>query len=338
MDKNKKFIDNYLGIMILVIFSVFCILTLSIKSNFNLGILSNISGRFFLVLIGLSALITAKTGMINLSAMPIGYVLVAILFTMNFSVLAWIIVLFIPVLLGLLFVFMQIKWKMPIMLFSAMIYFIGWGIVLFITNARPIQFEINGVFSLVGKTFIFGLPISLLVSIILCIICFVFLLFCPTIKEQRKGKKIPFVWVWIAQTACVYLGLLYGLLLSSRLGSFQPNFSPDISRLLLLLFFCFCSQKLDNKILPVIMVFLGVFIILVFETALSLSFLNTFYQEILMTGLAVGSIFMNRVYRIKGWYPMSGLSLIGVGGLGAVIIGIYQRAKNWGWGEWQSLE
>lgn len=94
----------------------------------------------------------------------------------------------------------------------------------------------------------------------------------------------------------------------------------------MLIFFSACSKRLDNRIAPVLVTVLGV---------LCLESLRMGMNLLILT---VGTIFMNRVYRMKGWYPMALLSMVGLGSIPMLGLMIYQKIKKLQWGEWMPLE
>ena len=346
MKKDKYFADNYLGPVALAAFSIVSLILLFF-STAGLGdaapgqTISNIAHRFFFVLLGLGVLITARTGSVNFSAAPIGYVLAGILFILNFSLLAGLIVFCIILVLGILFALVNTKGKMPLLLFAPMVHYVCRGIVLILTQGQSIRSE-NTLINFLSKGAIFNINFSLILPWLVCVMVLLLFVFSPlktSIKEQRQGKKIPFAWVVSAQIICLALGLLYALILSSRVSSFYPSFSDydHHSDLLILFAFCFCSQKLDNTIWPILMVIAGAFFTQNFVASLYLFGFNPVWQSLIMLLLAVGAMFLNRVYRVKGWYPMSLLNWMALGGLPALGVGIYQRARGFGWGEWQDL-
>lgn len=343
MKSKKYFIDNYLGIIAFAFFGLLSIglLLLSAKGRsdtFLSQTLSHISGRFYLVLLGLGAMLTARTGMVNLSAMPVGHVLAAILFVSDFSAIAWCAVVALVLVMSLFFVCLERKWKLPLLLFTPMLFAVCHGITLIITKGLPIVLQ-GALVKMLGQGYFLNISISFLLSLLICLFVFMLILLSPlktNIREQRLGKaKIPTLWAFVSQAICLTLGLLYVLFQSSKISSFQPNISFSFNNMFILLFFACCSQKLDNKIAPVLATGLGTFLWLVFDMSLDLLNINTFWQNCFSLIFAIGCVFLIRTYRVKGWYPMCLLCFTGLGGLPALGIGIYQKSKGLCWGEWQ---
>ena len=106
----------------------------------------------------------------------------------------------------------------------------------------------------------------------------------------------------------------------------------------MLIFFSACSKRLDNRIAPVLVTVLGVLCLESLRMGMNLLNINAFLQTVALLILTVGTIFMNRVYRMKGWYPMALLSMVGLGSIPMLGLMIYQKIKKLQWGEWMPLE
>jgi Ribose/xylose/arabinose/galactoside ABC-type transport systems, permease components len=267
---------------------------------------------------------------------------------LSFSVGAWALVIGMTIVLALLFSLMGKIWRIPVWPFALGIQLILQGMVFMMTDTMPVMMS-TGQPSWIVRGFIGFIPVSFLLVVIIAVVVWGMFQVTPwgkPIKQQRQGDEVSFGWACGAQIACIVLGMVEAWLLMKRINVYQPSIFMGFSRPLmafLMIFFSSCSKRLDNRVMPVIMMVLGAMFLNGFQVNMNLMMLSSFVQQGILLVLAIGSTWMNRVYRMKGWYPMVVLASIGsvMGWIAipvVIVAMVYQKIKGYGWGDWMPLE
>lgn len=350
-EKRRGFLDNGLGPITMGLVAIGMLWTAwrGIPPA-RWEVLIVLLGRtLFTMLPALGMLLTARGGMANFSAAPIGSLLVRILVVMDFSPAAWAVALGLFAGLTLLFALMQTRWSFPVTLLAPMIYAVCSGVLMIMTSGRSIPLQGEAMVML-GRGFILDAPLSLVITLGCCLLVMLLFRFTPlgiSVKLRRMGAALPALaglsmgkeraslgWALCSQGFCLLFGVLYALMAGARVSVFSPELSYDFWELVILLAFCGCSLGMDSGPVGVLLVLAGHLLHTLWGIGWQSMGFSPYLQLMILIGLAIGCLFLNRLYRVKGYLAMGGMAMVGLGGIPAIAAGIYQKKAGAGWGEW----